>query len=108
MAALVEGDRIADWTTWWGPDAMAGLLPDKGVRRAVLAEGHRLPADFYDPPVPVPDAWPDDDVTYAQLSPAYATDAATARARGWRVVGPGDRAHLAVATDPAEVADLLG
>ncbi|HEX2074340.1 MAG TPA: hypothetical protein VHF92_11180 [Geodermatophilus sp.] len=107
VAALVEGDRIADWTTWWGPDAMADLLPDEGVRTAVLAEGHRLPADFYDQPVPVPDAWPDDDVTYVQLSPAYDADAAAARAREWRVVGPGDRSHLAVATDPVEVADLL-
>ena len=63
LTAPLAGDgRIADWTTWWGPDAMADLVPDERVRAAVLAEGHELPADFYDVAVPVPQEWPDDDV----------------------------------------------
>ena len=107
-APLVRDGRIADWTTWWGPDAMTGLLPDERLRAAVLAEGHELPADFYDVAVPVPDRWPDDDVRYVHLSPAYAAEAAAARARGWTVVGDGAGEHLDVANDPARVADLIG
>ena len=53
IAPLVRDGRIADWTTWWGPDAMTGLVPDERVRTAVLAEGHELPADFYDVAVPM-------------------------------------------------------
>ncbi len=44
---------------------------------------------------------------YVRLSPAYAA-AATARGRGWPVVGDGTGAHLDVANDPRRVADLLG
>jgi hypothetical protein len=108
LVAPRTGDdgRVADWTTWWGPGAMAELLPDDAVRTAVLAEGHRLPADLWSTAVPVPPltARP----LYVQLSPAYDGDAAAARARGWPVAGDGRGAHLDVATDPARVAALLG
>ncbi|WP_167761034.1 alpha/beta hydrolase [Geodermatophilus sp. DF01-2] len=108
VAPLVRGGRIADWTTWWGPDAMTELVPDERVRAAVLAEGHELPADFYDVPVPVPAEWPDADVRYVHLSASYDAEAAAARARGWTVVGDGTGEHLDVANDPGRVADLLG
>ena len=100
--------RIADSTTWWGPDAMTGLVPDERLRAAVRAEGHELPADFHDVAVPVPDGWPDDDVRYVLLSPAHAAEAAAARGRGWTVVGDGTGEHLDVANEPRRVADLLG
>jgi hypothetical protein len=107
VAERVSDGRIADWTTWWGPDAMAGLLPDADLRAAVLADGHRLPAAFYDVPVPVPAAWPEDGARYVHLSPAYDDAAAEARARGWPVTGDGRGGHLDVATVPARVADLV-
>ncbi|MBM7804610.1 hypothetical protein JOD57_000447 [Geodermatophilus bullaregiensis] len=106
VAPLVADDgRVADWTTWWGPDAMTQLLPDDAVRSAVLAEGHRLPADLWSVGVPVPGV--SGEPRYVHLSPAYDGDAAAARARGWAVAGDGRGAHLDVATAPARVADLL-
>jgi hypothetical protein len=108
VAPLVHDGRIADWTTWWGPDALAELVPDAALRAAILADGHRLPADFYDVAVPVPDSWPEDGARYVQLSPAYDDAAAEARNRGWPVAGGPDGEHLDVATDPVRVADLLG
>ena len=108
VAPFTRGGRIADWTTWWGTDAMAELIPDPEVRAAVLAEGHELPADFYDVAVPVPHSWPQEGARYVQLSEAYDGDAAEARARGWTVVGGPGGAHLDVATRPGAVADLLG
>ncbi len=108
LVAPLTGDdgRVADWTTWWGPDAMEELLPDPAVRAAVLAEGHRLPADLWAVGVSVPplSAAP----RYVHLSRAYDGDAAAARQRGWPVGGDGRGAHLDVATDPARVAALLG
>ena len=108
LVGPLTGDdgRVADWTTWWGPDAMAGLLPDAGVRDAVLAEGHRLPADLWATPVAVPAVTAS--ARYVHLSPPYDGDAAAARARGWPVAGDGRGAHLDVTTAPARVADLLG
>ena len=100
-----DDGRVADWTTWWGPDAMTGLLPDGRVRAAVLAEGHRLPADLWSTPVAVPPLTAEP--RYVHLSPAYDGDAGEARARGCAVAGDGRGAHLEVATDPARVTGLL-
>jgi hypothetical protein len=109
IPALVEPDgRITYWTTWWGPGGLDELVPDAGLRTAIRAEGHRLPGNFYDVAVPVPDTWPEDGARYVQLSPAYDDAAAEARARGWSVVGGPGGAHLDIATDPSRVADLLG
>lgn len=107
VAGLVRGDRIPGWTTWWGPGALDGLLPDERVRAAVRAEGHELPADFYDVAVPVPVGWPEDGARYVHLSGAYDGAAAEARGRGWPVVGDGSGSHLDVAVLPGRVADLV-
>ena len=108
VAALVRQRRIPDWTTWWGPDALAGLVPDALLRRAIEADGHELPGDFYDVAVPVPETWPEDGARYIQLSAAYDDAAAEARRRGWPVVGEPAGAHLDIANHPAWIADLLG
>jgi hypothetical protein len=108
VAPLVRDGRIADWTTWWGPDVFDDLVPDERLRAAIRAEGHELPADFYEVAVPVPEGWPEHGARYVQLSQAYDDDAAEARARGWPVVGGGTGGHLDVATAPERVAALLG
>jgi hypothetical protein len=107
VAPRVHDGRIDDWTTWWGPDAMAELVPDPGLRAAIEADGHRLPGDFYDVAVPVPASWPAAGAAYVQLSEAYDRDAAEARARGWPVSGRRNGSHLDLVTDPAAVAGLV-
>jgi hypothetical protein len=107
VAERVSDGRIADWTTWWGPGALDELLPDPRLRAAIAADGHELPADFYEVAVPVPDAWPEDGAEYVQLSPAYDEAAAEARRRGWPVTGGPEGGHLDVATAPGRIADLL-
>ena len=106
LARFRRGDRYASWPDWWPPEVLAEELPDADLRARVAAEAPRLPADFYDVVVPVPADWPQDDVRYVQLSPAYAADAAAARDRGWTVVGDGSGRHLDVATRPAAAADM--
>jgi hypothetical protein len=107
LARLVRGDRLAAWPDWWPPEVLADELPDARLREQVVREAPRLPADFYDHAVPVPDAWSSDDVRYVQLSAIYADDAAEARARGRTVVGDGSGRHLRVVTRPEAVADLV-
>lgn len=89
-----------------GP-AVLRPLADELRRRAVRAEGHELPADFYDVAVPVPGGWPEDGARYVHLSAAYDGAAAEARDRGWPVAGDGGGAHLDVATAPERIATLL-
>ncbi len=107
VAPRVRDGRIAEWTTWWGPAALAELVPDERLREALLADGHELPADFFDVAVPLPTTWPHDGARYVQLSPAYDDAAAEARSRGWRVEGGPQGRHLDVMTRPAGIADLL-
>jgi hypothetical protein len=107
VAGMVRNGRIPDWTTWWGPDALVGLVPHERRRAAIEAEGHELPGDFYDVAVPVPDRWPEEGARYVQLSAAYDDAAAEARRRGWSVVGGPSMAHLDVVNHPVLVADLL-
>jgi len=104
MAVLIRDGRILEWTTWWEPGTLEELVPDPRLRDAIRAEGHQLPADFYDIAVPVPDVWPEYGARYVQLSPAYDGDAGEARARGWPVAGYQHGSHLDVATAPVEVA----
>ena len=99
---VVEG-RLPPWSTWWGPEVMARLVPDPGLRHAIEADQRPLPVAFYDHSVPVPADWTPPRAGYLRLSPAYAEDAAEAAARGWpvRVL---DGQHLDLVTRPAEVA----
>jgi hypothetical protein len=108
VAERTRNGRIADWTTWWGPDALVDLVPHERRRQAIVAEGRELPADFYDVAVPVLDEWPQEGARYVQLSAAYDDAAAEARRRGWPVVGGSEMAHLDVANHPILIADLIG
>ena len=104
LAELPLSDgRLPPWPQWWGPDALARIVPDPALRAAIEAEASRLPRAFYAEPVPVPASWPPGRVGYLQLSPAYDDDAAQAAVRGWPVRTRAG-GHLDLATRPAEVA----
>lgn len=99
----VTDGRLPRWSDWWGPDAMAELVPDPDLRAAIEAGQPRLPLAFWDERVPVPVSWPPPRVGYLRLSPAYDTEAAGATDRGWPVrTLPGE--HLDLANRPAAVA----
>lgn len=100
-------EPLPPWSAWWSPQILAEMLPDAAMREAVQADEPRLPRDFYDEPVPVPDGWKPATVTYVRLSPAYDAHADRARALGWQVVDlPGQ--HLDVMMQPERVAAVLG
>ncbi|HEY6748591.1 MAG TPA: hypothetical protein VI357_23085 [Mycobacteriales bacterium] len=99
----VSEGRLPRWSDWWGPDAMAEVVPDPDLRARIEADQPRLPLAFWDERVPVPASWPPPRVGYLQLSPAYDAEAAGAADQGWPVrTLPGQ--HLDLATRPADVA----
>ncbi|AYY13512.1 alpha/beta hydrolase [Actinobacteria bacterium YIM 96077] len=106
IRSLAAGDgQLPPWSRWWGRGVMEELVPDQDTRQAIEAEQVRLPANFYDEDVPVPDEW-GSDVHYVQLSPAYDEDAAMAAERGWTVTKlPG--LHLDIVRRPGDVAAAL-
>jgi hypothetical protein len=105
VVRLATGDRLPPWSEWWGPDAMARLVPDPDTRAAITADLPRLPLDYVDEAVEVP-AWPEHAGAYLQLSPLFADTADDAQARGWPVERI-DAGHLHLVVDPADVADRI-
>lgn len=103
---LAEGGLLPKWSDWFGPEAMAGLLPDAGQRERFVAELPRVPLEYFRETAPDPRSWPPERCAYVRLSGTYGEQAAEAERRGWPVrVFDGD--HLSIMTRPDEVADLL-
>jgi len=94
------------WSDWWSAEDVAALLPDPVVRAQVVDDQPRLPLDYFQQTVPVPDAWRSVPCAYLQFSAAYGGEAARARRVGWPVqVLRGEHLHQVV--DPDGVADAL-
>jgi hypothetical protein len=98
---------LPPWSQWFGPAAMAELVPDAERRAAMAAELPRLPLAYFETTVPVPAGWTAAGGGYVLLSAeAYGAQAARAVARGWPVVRlPGG--HLDVATRPEPIAAAI-
>jgi pimeloyl-ACP methyl ester carboxylesterase len=52
----IEG-LLPRWTDWWPEADVAALFADEVTRREVIAEQVRLPVDYYEEKVPVPEGW---------------------------------------------------
>ena len=57
LEALAVDGLLPPWSDWWGPDAMATLLPDERLRADLTSELPRLPLDYFEQTVDVPDGW---------------------------------------------------
>jgi pimeloyl-ACP methyl ester carboxylesterase len=103
---LAAGGTFPDWTD----DDLRDLVPDDGLRAALVAGLRPRGADFFGEPLPVAPDWPDAPCGYLRLTTGYDSPARLAGHRGWpRVLGPDDRpgGHFAMLADPAAVATDL-
>jgi thioesterase domain-containing protein len=95
---------LPNWPDWFPPDLLPRLVPDTVLRAQIAEEAPEVPLAF------LKEARPSVQWTgpagYLRLSAAYDQDAAAARKLGWPVRRL-DAHHLATATDPDAVADVL-
>jgi hypothetical protein len=106
LRELASGGRLPRWSQWFGPEAMAALIPDPDLWAEIEEEMPSLPLASFEESVPVPAGWPSSGCGYLHFSPPYDAEAAEARSRGWQVTHlPGGHFHMAV--DPASVAGAL-
>lgn len=106
VAGLAAGGTFPTWTG----DDLRELVPDDGLRAALVGSLRPRGLDFFAEALPVAPDWPDAPCGLLRLSPAYDTSARQARQRGWPVLdGPDDRpgGHFAALVDPDSVADDL-
>lgn len=106
LRELESGGRLPRWSQWFGPEAMAALIPDPDLRAEIEEEMPSVPLASFEESVPVPPEWPSSGCGYLHFSPPYDAEAAEARSRGWQVTRlPGGHFHMVV--DPEPVTDAL-
>lgn len=106
LRALVTDGRLAPWNQWFGPDPLPRLIPDPEARAAFERDLPRTPFAFLEAVAPEGAAWERLPAGYLQLSKMYEATAERAERRGW-IVRRARLHHLAMASHPTQVADLL-
>ena len=99
-----QGGELPSWDAWWPPGALERLVPDPGLRAALLGELGPLPLAYFEEPAPA--ATLTGAVGYLQLSGAYEDQAQIARQRGW-LSRRLQLNHLSPLTAPREVAGMI-
>jgi hypothetical protein len=103
---IAVGGRLPPWSEWFGPDAMARLVPDATMRDQIERELPRLPLAYFREQAPVAAAWNRRRAAYLRLSEGYEPQASTAAHSGW----PVDRlaaGHLHAVVAPIDVTDRI-
>ncbi len=97
---------MAPWNQWFDEDPTLRMIPDEAVRAAFVADLPRTPFAFLEAVAPDHAVWEAIPAAYIQLSRTYEAAADRAAARGWTVRR--ERLHhLAMASNPARIAELL-
>lgn len=104
LRAGADFGELPSWDRWWPPGALERLVPDAGLRAALVEELEPLPLHYFEEAapsttLPVPTA-------YLQFSGAYDEEARIAGLQGWPVVRLALH-HLAMLTNVAVVSTAL-
>ena len=100
--SLLQGARFPDWNE----DDLREIIPDREVRRTMIADMHPRSLPFFEEAIPVYDAWPDAPCIYIKFSKPYSWDAAQAKQAGW-IVHELNAGHFHMLVEPLTVADLI-
>jgi hypothetical protein len=107
LRTIATDGVLPPWSSWFGEDAMRGLVRDGALREVLELEMPRMPLAYFEESVAMPERWTERPCAFLLLTEAYGESAADARARGWPVAEITDVQHLAPATDPIAVTDAL-
>jgi hypothetical protein len=99
---LEGGGRFPDWSF----DDLREVIPDKSLRRQIVAEIRPRGFDFFTEPIPVFEGWPDASCVYIQFSAPYEYPASQARQAGWQTYQL-KAGHFHMLVDPLAVTNLL-
>lgn len=103
---LSTDGRLPQWSTWWGADAMAALVPDEAHRSELCEEMPQVPLSYFDEEVDAVSGWADRPCGYVRLSVLYEEQAATATKMGWPVERL-SAGHLHAVVDPQAVSSAI-
>lgn len=104
LRGLVDRDGLLPpWHTWFGPDALTGLVPDDTLRAHVVADVPRVPLAYLEAEAPLHRRWEALPCGYLRLSESYLDEEREAASRGWATAAMAGH-HLSAVTDPEAVA----
>jgi len=106
LRGLASDGQVPPWGQWFGPGAMAQLLPDPDQRRTFEDELSPTPLAWLEAPAPDITFRLEEASAYLRLSKIYEAEAAEARHRGWPTLRL-DLGHLALMTHSTEVVRFL-
>jgi len=106
VRALESDGALPPWDAWFGPGAIANLLPDPIALAAFCAELPRVPLGYFEALAPDLVGWAQLPAAYLQLSEGYAAEASAAALRGWTVRRE-PLHHLAMLSHPGAVAAAI-
>lgn len=99
---LERGERFPNWSM----EDLRDVIPDKSLRKQMVAEIHPRGLAFFTEPIPVFSEWPDAPCVYIRFSAPYDRPAAQARQAGWHTYEL-DAGHFHMLVDPAAVAGTI-
>jgi hypothetical protein len=103
--AAVNG-LLKPWNEWFDSDPAMLLIPDDETRANFVRDLPRVPFAFLEAKSPASSEWERLPAAYLQLSQVYEKTADEAERRGWFVQRE-DMHHLAMASEPARIAEIL-
>jgi len=105
LRELAQGGGYQPWSEWFGPAAIAGLIPDDDMRAVVLADMPALPLAFFEERVPVPAGW---EAQVWLRAAERGLRRAGGQGRSQRLAcGPPGRRHLGIVTRAEDVAEAI-
>jgi hypothetical protein len=99
---LARGEQFPAWSF----DDLQEVIPDKTLRRQMVAELRPRGLDFFTERIPVFDGWPDAPCIYIQFSAPYEGPAAQAQQAGWLTYKL-KAGHFHMLMDPVVVTDMI-
>jgi pimeloyl-ACP methyl ester carboxylesterase len=106
LLGMVRDGLLPPWHDWFPPGAIAELLPDAEMRRAISAEIPKLPVAYFEEAAPATRNWDTPRRAFLRFSAPYDLAADEAERMGWWVARR-DWDHLRMLTAPVAVADLI-
>jgi len=84
LRAGAQMGQLPPWDDWWPPGALEKLVPEAGVRRALVDELEPLPLAYFEEVAPQAEL--SAPAAYLQLSNGYADEIRGAGRRGWPTI----------------------
>jgi hypothetical protein len=107
MRPLVVDGRLPRWTDWWPMEDVVALFPDEQTFAEVHAATPRVPAEYLDTAVEVPEGWTVGlNGAFLAFGGTYAEERGRAESLGWRTRTM-PLAHLGHLQQPEDVAREL-